>query len=80
MKKPKFKVGDRVKVICNNTGSFVVRKAMNNVGVISSMENMIYIQFNKDIWHNLTVIGFFEFEIEKVVTKGEQLLFDFAKE
>jgi len=79
MRTPKFKVGDKVRVICNSTEFFIVQKAMNEVGVISSMKDMIYIQFNKNIWQGLTVIGFFESEIEKVVTKGQQLLFDFMR-
>jgi len=74
--------GDKVKVICNNTKSPIVQKTMNEIGVISSVKsvqsinriNMIYVQFDKDMWQGLSVIGFWENEIEKVVTKGEQLM------
>lgn len=78
--KPKFKVGDRVKIVSNNKGSGIVGNAMGKVGTVHHISSMIYIKFDKKAWQDLTIIGFFEDEIEKVSRIGQQLLFDFAKE
>ena len=75
-----FKVGDKVKVIYNSNGSGIVKAAMNKVGVVhkcSDYDDLLYIEFGEKVFSDLFIIGFFKNEIEKVSTKGEQLLFEF---
>ena len=76
-----FKVSDRVKVIHNSDGSDIVKNAMNQIGIVvrCNKGSMIYIEFGKVVWQTLTMIGFYENEIEPVSRKGEQLLFDFME-
>ena len=78
----KFKVGDRVKVIYNSNGSGIVKKAMNQIGVVvrHKVGIMVYVKFDKVVWGTLTEIGFYENEIEKAITKGQQLLFSFMQQ
>ena len=76
----KYKVGDKVKVIYNSNRSSIVAKAMNKIGVVkSTYSTMVCVKFNENILTNISVISFYENEIEKVVTitKGQQLLFEF---
>lgn len=79
-----FKVGDKVKVVYNSNDSGIVRQAMNKIGIVKSIHNnpfaMIYVEFDEVVYSDLSTIGFFKDEIEKVVTKGQQLLFPFMSE
>jgi len=77
-----FRIGDKVKVIYNSNGSGIMKRAMNKIGIIKSIhdsENVgtVYIEFGEKIFGDLTTVGFFKNEIEKVSVKGEQLLFSF---
>ena len=77
----KFKTGDKVKVVHNSNGSYIVNKAMNKLGIVkfTSSERMIYVEFDEQILpgSDVSVVGFFKDEIEKVSEKGKQLLFSF---
>jgi hypothetical protein len=76
----RFKVGDKVKVVHNRNDSFLVKQAMNYIGVVESIHiRMINIKFDKKIQENLSIMGFFEDEIEKINIKNQQLLFDFME-
>ena len=83
MRVPKFKVGDKVKVIYNSNGSGVVEQAMNKIGVVHKFYNrdrMIYVKFDERIFADLFIVGFFKNEIELHLKKGKQLLFSFMEE
>lgn len=76
----KFNVGDKVKVIHNSNGSGIVKCAMNKIGVVKSISckfEMVYVKFDEKIYSDLSSIGFYKTEIEKVVARNQQLLFEF---
>jgi len=82
-----LKVGDKVKVFYNSNGSGIVKQAMNKIGIVKSVHNpdssecpgMVYVEFGEIIFSTVSCVGFFKGEIEKVSTKGQQLLFSFME-
>lgn len=81
MDKKGFKIGDKVKVVYNSNGSGIVARIMNKIGTVHKpvQFGLIYVEFDEIVYSDLSCIGFYKDEIEKVVTKGEQLLFDFME-
>lgn len=77
----KFKIGDKVKVIYNSNGSGIVKRAMNKIGIVKSINpEMIYIEFGEVVYSDLSATGFYKNEVEKINTKGQQLLFSFMEQ
>ena len=74
-----FKVGDKVKVIHNSNGSLIVKQAMNKIGIIESIHNLVYVKFNENVLSTISCVGFYKDEIKKVGIKNQQLLFDFME-
>lgn len=78
-----FKIGDKVKVFCNNRNSYLVEKAMGKIGVVRSVGDLscgVHIEFDTEVIPNISLVFFYEDEIEKVSEKGKQLLFSFMNE
>lgn len=77
----KYVVGDKVKVIYNSNGSGIVTRAMNKIGVVeSTYDTMVNVEFNEKILSNISIISLYKNEIEKIFTKGQQLLFSFMEQ
>ena len=83
----RFKIGDKVKVVCNHTDNKFVQAAMNKIGIVVSVpcvrrgrnDETFFVQFDEDVYCGLNEVGFYEDEIKKVIVKNQQLLFNFME-
>lgn len=85
MRKPKFKVGDRVKMLPSAVDIGVFTSEIGKVGVITELNYLgLYIRVRMD--KKCKGVGFEKYwavnpdQIELVILIGQQLLFDFYKE
>ncbi len=73
-----FKVGDKVRVICRVF--WIDKYFTGKTGIVVEVKEVVVDNFLYTICINGVEIPVYDFEIEKINIKGQQLLFDFMSE
>ena len=78
----KFKIGDKVKIICIDTitGTRSVHAKIGQAGIVNKLTGIIHMPYTVYFASDKCMLNFMEKEIKKDIEVGEQLVFSFMKE